>query len=106
MFARRVSMDLKPDSRKLFTECLEQEVLPLLRGHAGFQDEMAFVAANGTKAFAISFWDSRESADAYTRETYPQGDDDPREGARRGPTGPLVRGRQLDLSQHRRRGLV
>jgi hypothetical protein len=65
-------MDLKPDSRKLFTECLEQEVLPLLRGHAGFQDEMAFVAANGTKAFAISFWDSRESADAYTRETYPR----------------------------------
>jgi hypothetical protein len=72
MHARRVSIQLKPNSSGEFTQRLETDILPLLRKSKGFQDEITFVAPEGTKAFAISLWDRRESAEAYSRETYPQ----------------------------------
>jgi heme-degrading monooxygenase HmoA len=72
MFARRVSMQLKPNSVAEFTQRLEQEVIPLLRKQKGFQDEITFVVPGGTEAFGISLWDSRENAEAYNRETYPE----------------------------------
>ena len=71
MFARRVSMQLKPNSIAEFTERLEKEVIPLLRKQKGFQDEITFVVPGGTEAFGISLWDNRENAEAYNRETYP-----------------------------------
>lgn len=72
MYARRVSMQLKPNSAAKFTQKLEEKVLPLLRKQKGFQDELAFVAPNGTEAFGISLWDRTESAETYGRETYPE----------------------------------
>lgn len=72
MFARRVSLELKPNSTAGFTERLEKEVLPMLRKQKGFQDEITFVAPGGTKAFGISLWDRKESAETYGRESYPQ----------------------------------
>jgi heme-degrading monooxygenase HmoA len=44
----------------------------LLRRQPGFRDEIAFVTPGGTEAFAISLWDTKESADAYSRDTYPE----------------------------------
>ena len=64
MFARNVRMQLKPNSTAQFTQTLEKEVLPVLRKQEGFQDEVAFVVPGGTEAFAISFWQSKEKADA------------------------------------------
>ncbi len=72
MYARRVSMQLKPNCAGELTKSLEREVLPLIRKAKGFQDEISFVAPGGAKAFAISLWDRAESADAYNRETYPE----------------------------------
>ncbi len=72
MFARNVSMRLKPNSVAEFTRALENEVLPLLRKQKGFQDEIAFVASGGTEAIGISLWDQKENAEAYDRGTYPQ----------------------------------
>jgi len=72
MIARRVSMDLKPNSTAELTQKLEKEVIPMLRKQKGFQDEISFVATGGTKAFGISLWDRSESADTYNRETYPE----------------------------------
>ena len=72
MFARRVTMHLKPESAAKFPEVLEKEILPLLRKQSGFQDEMVFLSQDGTKAWALSLWDRKESADTYVRETYPQ----------------------------------
>jgi heme-degrading monooxygenase HmoA len=72
MFARNVRMQLKPNSTAQFTQTLEKEVLPLLRKQQGFQDEVAFVNPGGTEAVAISFWQSRENAEAYSRSTYPE----------------------------------
>ena len=71
MFARRVSIHLKPNSAATLTQKMESEVLPLLRKQAGFQDEITFISQDGTKAFGISLWDRKESAETYIRETYP-----------------------------------
>jgi hypothetical protein len=72
MFARRVSMHLKPNSVAEFTQRLEKDILPLLRKQKGFQDEITFVGQGGTEAFAISLWDKPENAEAYNRGTYPE----------------------------------
>lgn len=69
MYARRVSMKLKPNSVPAFTQSLEKEIIPVLRKQKGFQDEITFVA-DGTKVLAISLWDKAESAAAYNSGDY------------------------------------
>jgi len=71
MFARSISIRLKPNTVGQFTELIEQDALPLLRKQKGFQDEITFVAPNGTDAVAISLWHQKENADAYSRDAYP-----------------------------------
>ena len=73
MFARHVSMQLKPNTRAEFTQTIENEILPLLKKQHGFQDEIVFVSSgSGTDGVAISLWDKREDAEAYLRDTYPE----------------------------------
>ena len=71
MYTRNVSMKLKVNSAPEFTRTLEKEILPLLRKQKGFQDEISFVAPERNEAVAISFWDKKDSAESYSRETYP-----------------------------------
>jgi hypothetical protein len=71
VFARRVSMQLKPNSVAELTQRLDKEVLPKLRKLKGFQDEITFVNHRGTEAFAISLWDRAENAEAYRLDIYP-----------------------------------
>jgi heme-degrading monooxygenase HmoA len=71
MYARNVSISLKPNSAREFTQTFENDILPLLRKQNGFKDEITFVAPNGTEALAISLWEKRENAEAYGRDTYP-----------------------------------
>ena len=70
MFARSVSMRLKPHSVAEFNRALENEILPLLRKQTGFQDELVLVSSNGTEAVGISLWDQKDNAEAYHRTTY------------------------------------
>ena len=72
MFARNVRMQLKPNTTAQFTQLLEKEILPVLRRQDGFQDEVAFVVPNGNEAIAISFWQTKENAEAYSRSAYPE----------------------------------
>ena len=72
MFARKVSMHLKPNSVAEFAQRLDKEIIPLLRKQKGFQDEITFVAPSGTEAFGISLWERAENAEAYNRGTYPE----------------------------------
>ncbi len=72
MFARKVSMHLKPNNVPEFTQRLDKEIIPLLRKQKGFQDEITFVAPNGSEAFGISLWDRAENAEAYNRGAYPE----------------------------------
>ena len=50
MFARNVSLHLKPNSVAEFTRTIEKEIIPLLRKQKGFQDEIMFVASSGLEA--------------------------------------------------------
>ena len=72
MFARSVSMRLKPNSVAEFNRAMENEILPLLRKQKGFQDELVLVSSNGTDALGISLWDQKDNAEAYNRTTYPE----------------------------------
>ena len=71
MYARSISIHLKPNSVANFTQLIEKETLPTLRKQKGFRDEMTFVAPGGAEAFGISLWDQKENADAYSRDAYP-----------------------------------
>lgn len=71
MFARNVTLHLKADKASEFTRTFETDVLPMLRKQPGFKDEITFLASNRDEAVAISLWDRKESAEAYSRETYP-----------------------------------
>lgn len=72
MYARNVTMHLRPNAVDQFTKTLEKDILPLLRNRAGFADELTFVAPDGDEVVAISLWDRKENAEAYSRETYPE----------------------------------
>jgi hypothetical protein len=71
MFARKVSLQLKPNSVAEFAQTTEKDILPLLRKQPGFQDEMVFVVPGGMEAVAISVWDQQEHAEASARGTSP-----------------------------------
>jgi len=72
MYARNVALNLKPNTSTEFTQTFEKDILPMLRKQSGFKDEITFVGASGKDAVAISLWDRKESADQYSRDTYPQ----------------------------------
>ncbi len=72
MYARHVSFNLKPIKREELTQIFEKDILPLLQKQNGFTDEITFVSPDGRQVIAISLWESKENADLYSRETYPQ----------------------------------
>ena len=72
MFARNVSIHLKPNSSAAFTSLIENETIPTLRKQAGFQGEMTFLATGDRNAVAISLWDTKANADAYATNGYPE----------------------------------
>ena len=71
MFARSVSINLKPNSVGEFSRTIDRQILPLLRKQKGFQDEIMFIATGGLEAIGISLWDKQESAEIYEHKTYP-----------------------------------
>ncbi|MEP7228418.1 MAG: hypothetical protein ABI785_13715 [Gemmatimonadales bacterium] len=72
MYSRHVSFNLKPNQREELLPTLEREILPLLQKQNGFTDEMTFISPDNKNAVAISLWERKENADAYSRESYPQ----------------------------------
>jgi heme-degrading monooxygenase HmoA len=72
MFARTVTIRLKPGSVAEFNRTLEKDILPILRNQKGFQDEITLVNPNGSEVVGISLWDKKESAEAYQRTAYSQ----------------------------------
>jgi len=72
MYARKVSMHLKPNTAPEFIQRIEKDIIPLLRKQNGFQDEIVFLSLTRKEAFGISLWDKAENAEAYNRATYPE----------------------------------
>lgn len=70
MYARRVSVKLKPNSTAEFTQQLEKQIVPMLQKQQGFKDEISFISPGGEEAFAVSLWDKKESAETYSRAHY------------------------------------
>jgi heme-degrading monooxygenase HmoA len=70
MFARIVSLQLKPNTAREFSALFDKEILPALRKQPGFKDELLFVDPGGPEVLAISLWDSKENAETYSRATY------------------------------------
>ena len=64
MFARSVSLHLKPNHVEEFTRIIENEVIPMMRGLNGFQDKIVLVASGGLEAIGLSIWDEKEDAEA------------------------------------------
>jgi hypothetical protein len=72
MFARNVSIHLKPNMLSDYTRTFENDVLPLLRKQNGFRDEITFTSPGGVDVTAISLWENKADAEAYNTNTYPQ----------------------------------
>ena len=72
MYTRNVTMKLKANSVPEFNRLIENEILPLLRKQTGFRDEITFVAPERSEVLAISFWETKENAEAYNRAGYPE----------------------------------
>jgi len=70
MFARLVTMKLKPKSAEEFSRLIDNEVLSLLRKQNGFRDEITFIGRG--RALGISLWDTEEDAVAYKGTGYPE----------------------------------
>src|SRR5208337_4997572 len=70
MFARSVSLHLKPNRVEEFTRIIENEVIPMVRSLKGFQDKIVLVASGGLEAISLSIWDLKEDAEAYGRGRY------------------------------------
>ena len=72
MFARNVSLRLKPNTLSEFTRIFDKEVIPMLRKQRGFRDEIAFAVPGRLDVVAISLWDTEEYAEAYKTAGYPE----------------------------------
>jgi len=70
MFARSVTIRVKPNAISEFNRTFEKEILPLLQKQKGFQDAISLVASNGSEVVGISLWDQKEDAKAYNLTTY------------------------------------
>lgn len=72
MFARHVTMNLKPVEAREIRPVLENEILPLLRRQNGFLEELLFVTPIKNEAVAISLWEEKEHAEKFNRDVYPE----------------------------------
>jgi heme-degrading monooxygenase HmoA len=70
MFAHHVTLRLKPNSAPELSRILQNRVIPLLRERDGFLDEITLASVERSDALVISFWDTRETAQAYDRIRY------------------------------------
>src|ERR1041384_6953234 len=70
MFARNISLHLKPNMLTEFATTFEKEIVPMLRKHAGFRDEIVLAGEGSNNVIAISLWDTKEQADTYATTAY------------------------------------
>jgi len=70
MFARIVSVRLKPNMLSDYTRTFENDILPLLRKQKGFKDEITLSNPGSLDAIAISLWENKANAEAYNANTY------------------------------------
>ena len=71
MFARNVTLHVKPNQTKAVSTKIDKEILPILRKANGFRDLITMSREND-ETVGISLWNTKEQLDAYTKDTFPQ----------------------------------
>jgi heme-degrading monooxygenase HmoA len=73
MFTRIVEITTKSGKAKELSRTIVDKVLALLKTQPGFVDELVLISdQNPDRVVAISFWDTKEDAENYNRETFPK----------------------------------
>lgn len=72
MFARHVTLKLRADSVAKFARVIESEVTPLLRKQEGFLHQVTLLSPERAGAVVITFWDQKESEEAFNRTRNPE----------------------------------
>ena len=72
MFARHVTVKLKPGTLAEFTRVVDSEILPWLRKQKGFLDAITLAVPSGREIVSISFWNQEENAQDYNSTGYPE----------------------------------
>jgi heme-degrading monooxygenase HmoA len=63
-------MHVKSGQQAEFNRIIEKDVIPLLKRQKGFRDEIVLANPGSTEVAGISFWENKEDAENYNRETY------------------------------------
>jgi quinol monooxygenase YgiN len=72
MFTRVVELTTKSGKSKELTNTINEKVVPTLKKQSGFVDEIVLVSdTQSDRVLAISFWNSRQDAELYHREQFP-----------------------------------
>jgi len=71
MFTRVVEVITKTGKARDLTRTVNEKVLTILKNQPGFLDEITLVSdEDPNRVLAISFWKSKEHAEAYHREQF------------------------------------
>ncbi len=71
MFVRIVELNAKAGKGKELARAINEQILTILKSQPGFVDEVVLISPdNPDRGAAVSFWQSREDAEKYNRETF------------------------------------
>jgi len=73
MYTRVVEITSKSGKARELCSTIEEKVVPILKRQTGFVDETVLVSdGEPNRVLGLSFWNSKEDAERYHREQYPQ----------------------------------
>ena len=73
MYTRVVEITSKSGKARELCNIIEEKVVPILRKQSGFVDETVLVSdTEANQVLGLSVWNSKEDAERYHREQYPQ----------------------------------
>jgi heme-degrading monooxygenase HmoA len=73
MYTRIVEITSKSGKSRELCNAIEEKVVPILKKQAGFVDETVLVSdADPDQVLGLSFWNSKEDAERYHQEQYPE----------------------------------
>jgi heme-degrading monooxygenase HmoA len=73
MFTRVVEITTKAGKLHDVANAIHEKILPILRQQPGFLDETVLTSdMESNRVLGISFWETKEDAERYSREQYPR----------------------------------
>jgi heme-degrading monooxygenase HmoA len=72
MYMVFIDGNLKPGKKDEFLKAWSSQIVPLLKRQDGFVDEILLLEEVSEKPCGLCFWKSKEQAERYRREIFPQ----------------------------------